>query len=113
MIALLLAAAIGQVEDVAELRERYELAAYTYQEELAAFNRSIRERRARIQIERNQDRRRELSRELDEYKRDVSELLFGIRQAVDKMRSNYLKANPARDATSRVANRSQSIPLAQ
>ena len=98
MIALILAAAIGQVEDVAELRERYERAEYTYQDELAAFNRSISRQRARIQIERNEDRKIELSRQLDEYKRDVSPLLFGIRQAVDRMRLKYLKASPANDA---------------
>ena len=93
MIALLLAAAIGQVDvDATELHERYELAAYTYQEELASFNRSIRQRRARIQIERNEDRRRELSRQLNEYKKDGSELLFGIRRAADKMQRRYRDA---------------------
>jgi hypothetical protein len=39
-LALLLVAAIGQVEDVAELRERYERAGDVYNDELAAFNRS-------------------------------------------------------------------------
>ena len=93
MIALLLAAAIGQVEDVAELRERWQVAESVFNDELASYAKSCRERYEAIQREPNEARKRELSERLEEYQRDVSPLLFGIRRAVDKMRLKYLRAS--------------------
>lgn len=93
MIALLLAAAIGQVEDVAESRETSEIAESVYSDELASFNKSCRRQYEAVQREPNEARKRQWSDELEAYKREVSLLLFSIRRAVDKTRLKYLRAS--------------------
>lgn len=45
------------------------------------------------------EQNRELSDRLEVYNNDVSPLLFGVRQATDRMRLKYLKASPPKDAT--------------
>lgn len=93
MLALLLAAAIGQVEDVDDLRERWEVAELILNDELAGYSKSCRRQYEVIQREPNEARKRRLSDDLEAYKREVSPLLFGIRRAVDKMRLKYLRAS--------------------
>lgn len=93
MFALLLAAAIGQVDDVDDLRERWEVAELILDDELAGYAKSCRERYHAIQREPNEARKSELSDELEAYKREVSPLLIGIMRTVDKMRLKYLRAS--------------------
>lgn len=73
MFALLLAAAL---EDVAELHERWQVAKSILLDELTTYANSCREQTARITNERSE---LELIRQLEEYKNDLSPLLFGMR----------------------------------
>ncbi|MBC8356984.1 MAG: hypothetical protein H8E66_33855 [Planctomycetes bacterium] len=81
MIALLCAIAIGQV-DVAELRERYEIAESLFNDELSRYAKSCREQYEAIQREPDEARKRELSEELEAYKREMSPLLSGGRWVI-------------------------------
>lgn len=93
MIALLLTIAIGQLEDAAELHERWQIAESIYNEELAAYTRSCREQYEAVQREPNEANKRDFFDKLEAYKREMSPLLLGIRRTVDKMRLKYLRAS--------------------